>query len=300
MAFVTAEWLTALGTYPVAETWVLTNDSGAWQLVLDVEPPSLPRETFIAGADLEVYLDLPLTTLDETALNRGTLDRALLSVSPVNVVYLPEVPIGFEPEPYDAGRIEGRFEGLISVLGAVTNRAASPAHVTITAILRDVEGVRVAETNVMDVMLHQLWPMETTPFRVDFAGADAADILDIDAIASVELIVRGVPTAHNLDRSLVLSSADTLYNAGLQPVDIPHLITLHQDDEGGVYWVDHVYLEQAIAPDDTLRFELPETPADLRTLALPVEISGPRLVDWQAEALPEIVVHGYSRSTTTR
>lgn len=292
-AQILAEWLTALGTYPVEQTWQLTDVSGGWRLVLNVEPPPLPRETFLATTDVNFYLDLPLTSLEETALNRGVLDRATLSVSPVRVVYRPEVPIGFEPEPYDAGRIVGRFEGLISVVGAVTNHAASPAHVTITAILRDENGERLAETNVMDVMMHQLWPQETTPFRVDFAGEAAVNILDIDAVASVDLIVRGVPTAYNLDRPLVMLEPDVLYNAGLHMVDIPRVMVTHE--EGGVpLWVESIYLEQAIAPDDTLAFTVPPLPDDLTMLDVPVTVTGPYLTDWHS-VIPPIVIHGYAR-----
>ncbi len=294
-AYVTAEWLTALGTYPIAQTWELVKSSEGWRLVLDVEPPQSPRQTFVATSDVDFYLDLPLATLDETALNRGNLDRAVLSVSHVGVRYLPQTPIGFAPEDHDAGRIDGRFEGLISVVGAVSNQSPFPAHITITAILRDADGQRLAETNAMDVMLHQLWAQETTPFRVDFAGADAAEILDIETIASVELIVRGMPTAHNLDRSLVLLDGHTLYNAGSRLVDIPHIIFSHPDDSGGIDWVSNLYLERAIAPGSVLEFAAPDVPDRLRSLDLPVEITGPRLTEWLAENVRQTVVHGYSR-----
>lgn len=293
-AHVRAEWLTALGTYPVEEDWQLVHADGAWRLVLEVSPPEPPRETFLTTSEVALYIDLPLTSLDEMALNRGTLDRAVLSVSPVRVVYLPEVPIGFEPEPYDAGRVEGRFEGLISVIGAVRNHAAAPAHITVTAILRDADGNRIAETNVMDTMLHQLWPQEVTPFRVDFTGADAADILDLETVAAVELIVRGVPTSYNLDRTLVLLDATTLYNSGLRAVDIPHLLFAETDGDGRLIWVDGLYLEQAIEPSETLQFSPAEHPAQMTELDLPVTITGPRLVDWTGQ-VPPVVVHGYSR-----
>lgn len=293
-AHVTAEWLTALGTYPVNEIWRMVNSGNGWRLVLDVAAPRIPRETFITSAEIDLYLDLPLTTLEETALNRGTLDRAVLSVSPVRVVYRPDLPIGFTPEPYDAGRIVGRFQGLISVIGAVTNHSSAPAHVTLTAILRNADGIRIAETNAMDVMLHQLWPEETTPFRIDFAGADASEILDIGSVAAVDLIVRGVPTSHNLNRSLVLLDETTLYNTGLALVDIPHVLVSFVNDAGIIEWVDGIYLQRAIAPDDTLTFTLPNAPTTLQILDIPVNVSGPRLVEWTS-SIPEILVHGYSR-----
>lgn len=292
-ADVTAEWLTALGTYPIDDTWQLVQHDDNWKLVLDVDVPPVPRETLITTSEVEFYIDLPLTTLDETALNRGVLDRSLLSVSPINVVYVEDASIGFEPEPYDSGRVEGRFNGLISVVGAVTNHASDPAHVTMTATLRNKDGEHIAETNGMDMMMHQLWSQETTPFRVDFAGADAADIMDITDIASIELIVRGVPTSYNLDRPLIVLDSDTLYNAGLEMVDIPRILTAETDENGDIIWVDGIYLRQAIAPNKTLDFNLPETP-DMINLDVPVTITGPRLIDWQ-DTVPDILVYGYTR-----
>jgi len=294
LANVRAEWLTSLGTYVVEDTWDLSNTEGKWQLVLKVEPPPLPRETFVTLSDIDLYLDLPLSTLDETALNRGTLDRSLLSVSPTYVIYVPDVPIGFEPESYDAGRIDGRFEGLISVIGAVTNLSPGPAHVTVTAILRDKSGDRIAQTNVMDMMMHQLWSGETTPFRADFQGADAADILDIADVASVELIVQGVPTSYNLNRPLAILDEDTLFNSGSKMVDIPRILTTHLDQNGDVIWVDGVYLEQAVAPQDSLDFVLPEPPDGIIQLNVPISVNGPRLNDWDGQ-IPTLVIHGYRR-----
>ena len=293
-AFVSTDWLTALGSYTIDDEWKLQKVNGDWRLVLDVATPPNPREILVSTADVDFYIDLPLNTLDATALTRSVLDRALLSVSPIAVTYMPEVPIGFEPEAYDAGRIEGRFEGLISVVGAVTNHSPAPVHVTITAILRDADDKRLAEMNVMDLMLHQLWSEETTPFRVDFAGAAASEILDLDMIDSVEIIAKGIPTSFNLDRSLIMIEPNLLYNAGLELVDIPRILTTFTDDKGTPLWVESTYLERAIAPDETLAFSLPDAPTDLQILDVPVMVDGPRLIEWSS-TIPEIIVHGYSR-----
>lgn len=293
-AYVVTDWLTALGSYVVEETWTLRSVGGQWRLTLDADPPAAPRETFIASSDIGFYLDIPLTSLSATALARGTLDRALLSVSPTTVTYLPDVPIGFTPEPYDAGRIEGRFAGLISVMGAVRNESSSPAQVTITAVLRDAAGNRLAETNVMDVMVHQLWPGEATPFRVDFVGDSAADILDIRVVDSAELIVRAVPTAYNLHRTLVLLQPNLLYNSGLRMVDIPRVLATTLGTQGEIKWVASSYLRQAIAPYETLAFVRPSPPQSIARLDIPVTVSGPRLMEWVG-AVPEFVVQGYSR-----
>lgn len=292
-ADITAEWLTSLGTYTIAETWQLIQHEGEWRLILEVDVPPVPRETLITTSEVKFYIDLPLSSLEDTALNRGVLDRSLLSVSPVKVVYIEDIPIGFEPEPYDRGRVTGRFNGLISVIGAVTNHSAGPAHVTITVVLRNKDGERIAETNVKDMMLHQLWSQETTPFRVDFSGADAVNILDISEVASAELIVRGVPTSYNLDRPLAVLDSNTLYNTSLEMVDIPRILFTQVDENGYIEWVDGIYLRQAIAPNKTLNFELPDVPTII-PLDISVTVTGPKLREWE-DAVPEILVYGYSR-----
>lgn len=293
-AHVTAEWLTALGTYTVVQDWLLRYVEGRWTLVLDVPAPPVPRETFIGTTNTNFFLDLPLSSLNESALQRGVLDRSLLSVSETRIVYNEDVPISFTPLSYDARRITGRFQGLISVIGAVTNRSSTPSDVTVTVILRDADGVRLAQTNAMDMMLHQLVPEETTPFRVDFSGAGAAEILDLSLIASVDVIVQGVPAAYNLERPLVILGPGELYNSGSIPVDIPRILVSYSDDSGAVSWVDGMYLDRAISPDRTLAFELPPLPEGMETWDLPITVSGPRLTPWTG-SVPPLVVYGYTR-----
>jgi len=288
-ATVTAEWLTSLGTYPRVETYNMVRVNGLWRLVFEQEPPPPPRETFVVSDEPTFFINTPLADLQDGALNRGVLDRSLLSVSPVQVVYVPEIPISFTPEPYDIDRIEGRFEGLVSVLGEITNRDAFPTHITVTAILRDDEGRRIAQTNAMDVMRHQLLPGETTPFRVDFAGANARDILDISTIKSAELLVRGVPTSYNLDRPLVQTGPTTLYNSGAQQVDIPALLVRYPN------WVDRVYMERAIAPDKTGEFIIHPPPDEITRLPVAVTVDGPRLEPWTEPADYGLLVDGYIR-----
>lgn len=294
-AYVTLNWLTALGTYTTEEDHQLIETADGWRIVLDVPPPPLPRETLVSTTTPVFFFDLPISTLDESALSRGVLDRAAISLGALRVVYHPDSAISFAPESYDAGRIKGRFEGLISVLGVVKNQDTYPAHVTLTAILRDANGVRLAETNVMDVMTHQLLPQEVTPFRIDFAGADAALILDVADIASVEIVARAIPTSYNLARPLVIMDADTLYNSSTTPVDIPQLLVTHLDQQGDLIWVTAVYVRQAIAPAETTVYSLPDVPDGLQVLDLPIEVGGIRSdADWEG-SVPPIVVYGYSR-----
>ena len=288
-AHVTADWLTSLGTYPREETYEMVRDGTSWKIVFEEEPPPPPRETFVISDEPIFFINTPLADLEDGALNRGVLDRSLLSVSPVQVVYVPDVAISFTPEPYDIDRIEGRFEGLISVMGEITNLDPYPTHITVTVILRDKEGNRIAETNTMDAMRHQLLPGETTPFRVDFSGADARDILNVAAVKGAEIVVRGVPTSYNLERPLVQVGANTLYNSSAKQVDIPALLVRYPN------WIERVYLEQAIAPDETGMFIIPPPPEDIQRLPVAVSVDGPRLEPWSEPPDYGLLVDGYIR-----
>ncbi|MCB9436534.1 MAG: hypothetical protein H6673_05995 [Anaerolineales bacterium] len=293
-ADIIAEWLTALGTYPQHDTYHLIKTDAGWKLMLDVVPPPLPSATLITTQSNAYFINTPLASLDETDLQRGVLDRTLLMVGSVTVLYAPDVPIGFEPtEPPDVGR-EGRYHGLISVVGVVANVDSLPAQVTITAALRDADGNRLADTNAGDVMLHQLLPGESTPFRVDFSGARAVQILELDTIASVDISIRGIPTQYNLARPLILTSNGQLYNASSQMVDVPRVLYTTVDDYG-LSWPDRYYLPEAVAPDESITFTLPDTTPVLLPFDIDIAINGPRLLHDPTLPMPALIVDGFSQ-----
>jgi hypothetical protein len=287
------EWLTALDVYSQVVTHQLIRTDQGWRIVLDEEPPPRPDETFVARTEGDFFVNMPLMDLEEGAFNRGVLDRSLLAVDHVRVMYAPEVTIGFIPEAFEFERFDARWEGLFSVVGVVENRDVYPAHVTIKAIFRDENGERLAEVNAASVVQHQLLPLESTPFRVDLIGAPATSLLNEDDIASVEVIVQGVPTSYYLERSLVLLDSRTLYNSSSTLVDIPRILSTTIEDNQLV-WVNNTYLETAIAPDETLTFQLDEL-VDLEVVDIPVTISGPRLVEDASLSIPAMLATGYVR-----
>ena len=289
------DWLTSLGSYETVVTHDLIQTERGWRIILDVEPPPPPVEAFLTTTSTDFYIDLPLASLEEGALNRGTLDRSLLAVDEVAVVYVPDVPVGFVPEAFEIDRFEGRWDGLISAIGVVQNLDVYPSHVTVTAIFRDEDGNRIGESNAAADFVHQLLPGETTAFRVDLFGADATGLLDIEELASIELIVRGTPTRYNLDRSLLLLENNAVYNAGSSLVDIPRVLVSFTDDAGSLLWTESVFLEVSIAPDETANFIPPELP-DVQILEwVEITVTGPRLAEDVPIAVPNYVITGFSR-----
>ncbi len=289
------DWLTSLGSYEQVVEHELVRTNDGWRIILDVDPPSPPVETFLTSTSTDFFIDLPIASLEEGALNRGTLDRSWLAVDNVSVVYVPDVPIGFVPETFEIDRFEGRWDGLMSVIGVVQNLDVYPAHVTITALFRDEDGNRIGESNAAADFVHQLLPNETTAFRVDLFGADATSLLDIEDLAAIELIVRGTPTRYNLDRSLILLDNNMIYNTGSSLVDIPRVLYNLTDDDGSLLWTESIFLESSIAPDKTLGFT-PVILPDVEVLPrVEITVSGPRIVEDTAIAVPDVVITGFSR-----
>ena len=296
---VTTEWVTSLGTYTQYETQEMVLTGLGWRIVLNAEPPPLPRETTLAAPQIDWFQNLPLGTLDKLELSRGVFDRSLISTSKARLYYLPQMPIGFKPTGPDATR-KGRWEGLLTVVGEVTNRDALPVHVTVTAILRDAKGNRLAQMNAMDMLRHELLPGESSPYRIDFFGAEATELLDPFSVKAVEVIVQGVPIASNLDRSLVLLNDHTIHNSGAKTVDIPRVFKIWRTPSGDVRWVNGQYLELSVSPGRVLSFTAPaDIPPDLLEIAVPISVDGPRLAPWQSQGQgatpPALIVYGYIR-----
>jgi hypothetical protein len=289
------DWLTALRTYSQAIEHDLVNTVDGWRIVLDVPAPPIPNETFLISESPEFYIDLPLTSLTDGALNRGVLDRSLMAVGNIQVVYIPAIPIGFVPEAFEISRFEGRWDGLISVLGVVQNRDVYPSQVTVTAIFYDVDGNRLGESNAAADTVHQLLPQEITAFRIDFFGAAATSLLNVEDLVSVEVIVQGTPTRYNLTRPLVLLDENTLYNNSPNLIDIPRVLVTDFDENEDVLWTQSLFLEQAIAPNAELDFVIPPMPENLEVLEhVVVTVSGPRL-EMDTVRAPRLFVSGFSR-----
>ncbi|MEO1645959.1 MAG: hypothetical protein AAFR67_12280, partial [Chloroflexota bacterium] len=86
-----------------------------------------------------------------------------------------------------------------------------------------------------------------------------------------------------------------LFNAGASLVDIPRVLHNYTDSEGHLLWTESIFVEQAIAPNDTLDFALPALPEGITVLDITMTVSGPRLAEDVAVPMPQAVVTGFTR-----
>ena len=211
--------------------------------------------------------------------------------------YVALDPVAAVPEPVQRLRISE-----IQGPGEVMNTDVDPADVTVTAYMYDDKSELLTWYNAGAGMMHKLFPLEITPFRVDFEGVaglalkDAVARLDFTpddfwgyslpegtTLGHFDTFAKGVVTQHDLNRQVGVQSiaitstaqgiqlSGILFNEGLQEAIIPHLLVTLYDDAGEAIWVDHFYLPQSIRPQRILPFSVKLTE---RSAISQIEIDG--------------------------
>lgn len=175
-------------------------------------------------------------------------------------------------------------DGLVHVLGLVGNQAGVPAHVAISAVVRDGLGLPLAEYAAGDAMVHHLLPGEQSVFRITFDGVSGlvgSTPLAAWDLGRIDLRIVSVVTDRGLDRPLVLTGTSRnsgvvsgfISNVGSVPVVVPSVLA-GWIDNGELTWVERIYLERGLAPGASAPFLLPPQAAP-RALAIMVQREGP-------------------------
>jgi hypothetical protein len=258
-------YVTSLSEHRQVVVHDLVRRDGRWWLSPVVSDPSVPPDQLVRRPAVTFLSQGRRRVTTGTTAYADILDRPEVVTQSARLV-----------------RVDGRWV----VIGEVFNTDVDPADVTITVQLLDARGRVLAQYNAAEIVLHKLLPKEGTPFRVEFEGiAGALDVGDLaggafdpnavtpleidDAdVASFAVYTKAVVTGRDLDRSLVAEdlSVEThadgtwltgqLRNDGTVEVTIPHLLLTYRDADGGLAWVDHVYLDQAVRPQRSIDFRV--------------------------------------------
>ena len=252
-------WVTSLERIPEEVTQQLERTAQGWRILTWPLVRTRPRDRLTEEPNVSYYRAPRRLTTDATAAG-DVLDRPRLAVISARLVRRAALPA--DPTEFDAsGKPITILKGWrYSVVGELENVDARPADVTVTAILRDKAGARLAQNNVGPLMIHKLLPGERTPFRVDFTGPDVPK--EPQAVKDFEVFAKAVVTSRDLSRSIIAwvrpdgPKLDGLAaNVGTSEVLIPRaLVSLF--DARGLAWVDSDYLLASIPPRDRQAFSL--------------------------------------------
>jgi len=280
---VDARYITALSYYTDTQVLALTQLPGeGWR----IEPT--PADNRVPPGQ---FLRQPSVTWLAQSRNRvpsGVTDF-------VDVLDRPQLQIL-------SARLVARPHGHYSVVGEVMNRDVDPADVTVSAYIYDDQAQLLTWYNAGAGMMHKLFPLEITPFRVDFEGVAGLALQDArqpvvfapnqswdytlptdKKLGHYAVFAKAVVTQHDLERAVgvqALTVATTkaglqlqgvLVNAGLKEAVIPQLLVTLYDDAGRVIWVDHFFISESIRPQRTLDFAVDLTPRQALDL---VEVEG--------------------------
>lgn len=284
---VAARYITAFSYYTDTRTLVLTNHpTEGWR----IEPTPVDIRT-----PPDQFLRQP--SLDWLALSRHPRDNGIIDFK--EVLDRPALQIL-------SSRLVHRAQGGYSIVGELINRDVDPADVTVTGYLYDDQEQLLTWYNAGAGMMHKLFPLEITPFRIDFEGVaglalkDARQPLQFTPNATwdytlpvgtllnrFEVLAKAVVTQHDLDRAVGVQRltvtkdeaagqpqwrlAGELFNAGVKEAVIPHLLVTFYDAAGQVLWVDHFFLPQSLRPQRSMAFTVPLTP---RAGITPLTVNG--------------------------
>ena len=280
---VDTRYITALSFYTATQTLLLRNHpQQGWSIEPDPVDIRVPPGQFIRRPQIEWLSQGRRRVTSNTTDFTDVLDRPELQILSSHLVK--------------------REKGGYSVVGEVMNTDVDPADVTVTAYMYDDKSELLTWYNAGAGMMHKLFPLEITPFRVDFEGVaglalkDAVARLDFTpddfwgyslpegtTLGHFDTFAKGVVTQHDLNRQVGVQSiaitstaqgiqlSGILFNEGLQEAIIPHLLVTLYDDAGEAIWVDHFYLPQSIRPQRILPFSVKLTE---RSAISQIEIDG--------------------------
>ncbi|WP_129672327.1 hypothetical protein [Candidatus Chloroploca sp. Khr17] len=259
------DWVTSLTTYPTRQHLTLVLRDGRWHILLDPVDTTVPPEPFFRRGEIGWVATSRRRIVDKPTAFADILDRPEIQILSARLV---------------------RYEGRYMVVGELINSDSDPADVTVTALLRDPDGVELTRYNAQQVMMHKLFPKEITPFRVDFegvAGAVLTDTVDLQTfkpeaftpplltrpLGSFDVFAKAVVTRHDLSRNVSLQNLAIvqvddgsyhlrghLFNTGTIEATIPHVLLTYYDDQNQVAWVDHVYIRDTVRPQRSLPIDL--------------------------------------------
>lgn len=252
----TLAWFTSLGVREERVVHRVVRVGNDWRIRVAPRDEVRPPASFVAQPGLDIYRSprrLSTTVTDRV----DVLDRPELHVTEARLVAYRAVPSGEDGPAGDDGTPVSALppDGSatrLALVGTVRNVDPRPADVTLTGILRDVAGRRVAETNAGSAMIHTLLPGEATSFRIDFDGVDAP--LDPRLVMDADVVARAVVTSYGLERDVATwtrpanGAIETRFvNVGSVEATIPKaLLALYGDD--GLLWVREAYLDSSLVP----------------------------------------------------
>ncbi len=254
---VTSHWITGVKKYSNQHNYKLIKKNKQWFIEKSEYEKKLPPDQFLRIAEVDFYNQGRRKATTNTSIREDILDRPEVITTHAQLVK--------RNENYH-------------IVGQLINVDNDPAFISIDVSLYDVNDEEIIQYSTSDIIIHNLLPKESTPFRIDFD-----DILwqmnktdfpeDFDSNQKTEMHWPRKPVKFVLNlRSMVTdqrlykyygleysasakSITGDIINYGNQEMAIPQILTA-QYENGITKWVDVNYLPKGIRPQRSKSFNI--------------------------------------------
>ncbi|WP_292288423.1 hypothetical protein [Marivita sp.] len=260
-AVVELDWLTALELVPERREVRLVQREGQWFVIPEDLRPWQTPERLLRAPQVAWTTMGRRQPLPDSDLHRDQLDRPRIVVNGANLV---------------------RLDGLLSVVGQVTNADADPAHVTLHADAL-ANGVSQSRQAAGTIAAHRLRPAESAGFRVTFENvlsledAEAQGGFDPTSFIPPEfdtrpdgaaIDVRTVVRTDGHYRGIALTGLDfektaqglvlegLASNTGIETSTISSVQVLLYDMDGRPVWAETGFLRGNLYPGQSEPFQV--------------------------------------------
>ncbi len=228
------EWFTATHKYTTAEQHVLHKRDEKWY----IEKKSMQRAT-----PPDQLINVPSINFHK----QGRRKAEIQNTDRLDVLDRPSIAI---PQSHLVKK-----NGHYYLVGEILNTDNVPAFVTIEGVLYNNEGIEIYRTNADEHLIHNLFPKESSPFRINFDNWEGISEHQKREVSNFVIFARSMVTDEECYkftgvRSIELDTHQlqlTMDNYGNQEVSIPQIIISYQEDQT-MLWVDRFYMDTGIRP----------------------------------------------------
>lgn len=261
-----ATWITPLSTYAQTIEHLLLNKNGKWVLTPKNFDLSIPPDEAFRRPNVQFYNQGKRRVSTTTTNLEDVLDRPELNILHAKLI---------------------KRDSIYSIVGEIQNTDNYPAHISVSSLLYDKNGIKITEYNPMFHTNHKILPKEITPFRIDFEEVSEKLSKTFKPDAYQPFVFKNEPIAikifaqavseereiyKNIDIQELNYNAESntvqgqLINSGVYEVTIPQMIVTFYNQNDEVIWVEKSFLPFSIRPQrkEYFNFKLPSFGADFK------------------------------------
>ncbi len=228
------EWFTSTHKYTTLQQLTLHKQDDKWYIEKMPMQRATPPDQLINVPSINFLKQGRRKAEIQNTDRLDVLDRPSISIPQSNLV---------------------KKNGHYYIVGEILNTDNVPAFVIIEGVLYDNEGKEIYRTNADEFLIHNLFPKESSPFRINFDNWQGISDQQKLGVSNFVIFARSMVTDEACYKFTGVRSMEldtnklkiTVDNYGNKEVSIPQLLITYQESQT-MMWVDRFYMDSGIRP----------------------------------------------------